>query len=72
MLTLNISETCDAGLTTITDGTITSGQASKYTYGSEIVYECNDNFVLEGNAKMICRGSFWSSSVPTCKGSYVF
>ena len=65
---LQNSETCDPKNAAITDGTIVSGEKSRYVYGDKVVYQCNANFVLEGNNYIMCMGSEFNSLVPTCKG----
>ncbi|XP_063675082.1 sushi, von Willebrand factor type A, EGF and pentraxin domain-containing protein 1-like isoform X2 [Bolinopsis microptera] len=59
-------DTCNTAKAVITDGTIASGEKASYVFGDKIVYQCNSNFVMEGNDFIVCKGSKFSSAVPTC------
>lgn len=48
------------GMTQVNDG---------YTYGNDITFTCNENYVLEGNLLATCQSNGkWSKSVPKCLG----
>lgn len=40
-------------------------------YGAAALYECQENFILDGFARRLClENGTWSSETPVCKGIY--
>ena len=53
------------GLPVPTNGDIV---LDKTTFESEVLYSCEDGFVLTGSSKRICTADgLWSASDPTCE-----
>lgn len=46
--------------------------ASNMTYyGAAAIYECDENYQLDGHARRLCmENGTWSSDTPICKGKY--
>lgn len=41
-------------------------------YGTAVLYECEENYRLEGHARRLClENGTWSGGLPTCRGEIV-
>lgn len=46
--------------------------ADGYTYGNDVRFSCNDNYVLEGSVVATCEiNEKWSRSLPVCLGTLI-
>lgn len=42
------------------------------TYQNIVLYECDANYILQGNNTRVCTEFGWDSIEPTCKCKYFF
>lgn len=54
----------------IDNGDITSMPLKKYVPGSQIEYQCQSYYKLQGNRYIVCRKGEWSTP-PNCLGKYL-
>uniref|UniRef100_A0A8D1I0L0 Sushi domain-containing protein n=1 Tax=Sus scrofa TaxID=9823 RepID=A0A8D1I0L0_PIG len=51
----------------IRNGAMISGYRIKYYYKAEVVFECNEGFILLGNNTIVCgANSTWEPEIPSC------
>lgn len=42
-------------------------------YGAAVLYECEDNYELDGFARRLClENGTWSAETPMCKGNLLY
>ena len=39
-----------------------------FRHGSNVIFTCPDDYLMEGVRKISCSNGVWSNRVPTCKG----
>lgn len=42
----------------------------EYFSDSEVTYQCRDNYMMEGQGKMICKDGQWMENIITCTRTY--
>ena len=54
-------------------GRVTHGVkiGNDFGHGKSVRYQCDDNYILEGNNRITCDDGKWNFDPPKCKGRYM-